>query len=161
MEELSGLERELDSTEVDGRNVWQKMKDFYFKPKSVEMRNNGKIYELLGVKYFKRFVTKLRERTSDERTQDNYFLQSRTEEGLKDFVSKTRYNEGVHLIGTLVSATSLTLGRLGGDPFALIVGIPLTAINAYCVLTQRYNRARIENVLDRMESRYVSAPSQK
>jgi len=48
-----------------------------------------------------------------------------------------------------------------GETDSGIFQTALAVLNSYPVILQRYNRARIENVLDRMESRYVSAPSQK
>ena len=162
MEGLSGLERELESADLDSRSLGQKAKDLYFKPKGVEKWKNGRIYEWLGVKKFKKLCEYVGHKVwKDNTSENNYFIWDRSPEGLKAFEKKTRFNEAVHLVTTVVPAMCFTPGWIDGDPFSVYVGGVLTAINAYSLLLQRYNRTRIENILDKMESRYVSAPSQK
>ena len=56
VKEFSWLERELNSTEMNNRSFWTKASDLYFMPKSFE--KNGELYERLGVRHFKRLLTK-------------------------------------------------------------------------------------------------------
>ena len=154
MEELSGLERELESVDLDSRSLGEKVKDWYFKPKGVERWKNGRIYEWLGVKKFKKLVVYSGHKVGKDNTyENNYFIWDRSPEGLKAYEKKTRFNEAVHLIPTafctLAAISMYAIGEtdLGIFPTALAV------LNSYPIILQRYNRVRIENVLDRMESR--------
>jgi len=162
MEELSGLERELESVDLDSRSLGQKAKDLYFKPKGVEKWKNGRIYELLGVKKFKKLCEYIGHKVGKDNTyENNYFIWDRSPEGLKSFEKKTRFNEAVHLIPTAFCTLTAIGMYATGETDSGIFQTALAVLNSYPVILQRYNRTRIENVLDRMESKYVSAPSQK
>lgn len=153
-ENMSDLERELDSTELDDRSIWQKVKDFYFEPKGVERWNNGRIYEWTGMKKFKKVCGYIgRKMGKDHGRENNYFIWDKSEDGLREFEKKTRVNEGVHFVTTVFPAMCFIPGWIDGDPLSVYVGGVLIAINAYSLLLQRYNRSRIYNVLDRMEAR--------
>ena len=55
MDKESELENKLNSTDLDDKTIWQKVKDWYFEPKSFE--KGGKLYKSLGIKTFKKLCT--------------------------------------------------------------------------------------------------------
>jgi hypothetical protein len=152
-EQLPDLEKVLDNAEM-GDTIWDNVKQLYFEPKSAERWNDGRIYEWIGLKVFKNVCTYFgRKMGKDGGQKNNYFIWYKSENGIKEFEKKTRFNEGMHLIGTVVPVVCFTPGWIDGDPFVVYVGGVLTAINAYSLLLQRYNRSRIYSTLDKMESR--------
>lgn len=149
MEKLSRLENGLESNVPQNRDIFNRIKNFYFEPKRPEKWNNGRIYEWIGIKYFKEFVTKLKEKASSGKKQSNYFLLDKGIEGLKSFENKTRVNEAIHSPVTILMAYSTINNLIEGDyVWATILGI-LGVINGYEVFLQRYNRVRIRNILDK------------
>jgi len=148
---LSDLEKELNSTELNDGSIWQKVKDCYFEPKRPERWKNGRIYEWIGMKKFEkvcRYIGEKKEKDSGE--ENNYFIWYKSEDGLKEFEKKTRYNEAFHLVG-IVPTICLIPSWIDGNPFGIYIGGVLVAMNASSLLLQRYNRSRIYNLLDRMK----------
>jgi len=164
-EELSDLERELqtETSPSDKRNFVNKATDWYFMPKSFE--KNGRLYEALGVRHFKRLCAetyrKLVKKTlGTERAHfiNNYLIWDFSEDGLRKFDYATRINEGIHLLATALF-TSKTIDYLSDGKYgmaALETGLNL-ALGIYPILTQRYNRARIYNTVERMQERNQNA----
>ena len=103
-EELSDLEKELQveySTEKDSRNLFRKLTDFYFMPKSFE--KSGKLYERLGVRHFKKLTAETMRKFSRKLTGsyrakgwNNYLIWDFSEKGLRAFDNATRINEASH-----------------------------------------------------------------
>jgi hypothetical protein len=113
----------------------------YFRPKSFE---KSKFYEYLGVKYFKKLLMNtFGKLVKNEVTNSYYVGNKRTIDALLSFEKYTRINESIHLTGSLFSLTSL----LFSDNFSLLGFLGL-ALNLYCYLIQRYNRARVLNTLE-------------
>ena len=154
MKKLSGLERELESVDLDSRSLGQKAKDLYFKPKGIERWKNGRIYEWIGVKKFKKLCEYIGHKVGINNTyQNNYFIWDRSPEGLRAFEKKTRFNEAVHLIPTTFCILAAVGMYATGKTDSGIFQTTLAVLNSYPVILQRYNRTRIENILDRMKSR--------
>lgn len=155
MGRLSGLERELESTEVDDRGFWQKADDWYSEPKGIERWGDGKVYELLGVKPYKRVLTDLMIKINGGKKPhrvSNYFIWDTSKKGLKEFEERTRFNEGIHISGGLLTGAFAALTFTILD-YPILGTIPalLTVTQAYCIMIQRYNRVRIYNILERIE----------
>lgn len=136
-----------------------KITDFYFRPKSFE--RSGKLYEMLGVRYFKKLCAetfrKLVKKVDDSDkigVPNNYLLWDFSEKGLRAFDNQTRKNEAIHAIPTVAftipTVSSISQGSYGMA--VLYVGLTF-ALGIYPILTQRYNRARICNTIDKMEAR--------
>ena len=122
------------------------------KEKNIEL----KIYELLGVKTFRKLVFKLRyisiipftrHMTREERhniiynTPSNYNMKKgHGIQDLRDFKKQLLINAGIHIFGLITCIPSF-LNVIGGTAtlFATIVTPFLASINTYCIMLQRYN----------------------
>jgi len=135
-----------------------KMASWYFKPKSFE--RNGKLYELFGIKIFKKGVVKIGKKVAgNEKVNhaNNYYLWDSSQEGLEAFDYKTRRNESIHLTWAaysgILASTEFMANNLGSCEFQT----GLIILNLYCVMLQRYNRARLHNAIDRIEARKINS----
>jgi len=86
------------------------------------------------------------------KTGSNYYIgKERSVSKLKEFETQTRFNECVHtpfmLFFTYKLAEDLANGSYTDAVFDAVIGV---ALNGYCVMLQRYNRARVYNTLDRL-----------
>jgi len=169
---MSDLERELYQDEVsdsDNRRFLDRMTDWYFRPKSFEKWENGKVYETLGIKHLKKLCAEtyrklVKRSTGSDRAsfKNNYLIWNFSKEGLKKFDYQTRMNEAIHILPTAIfsglTANYLSEGKYGMA--ALETGLNL-ALGIGPLLLQRYNRARLHNVIDRMEAKEkMSTPYQ-
>ncbi|MBI4448178.1 hypothetical protein HY643_04300 [Candidatus Woesearchaeota archaeon] len=150
----SSLETKLaeDQAQVNDKGLFQKITEWYFEPKSFE--KSGKLYEYLGIKYFKKLVMgttgKLRKMLGDGKEPSNYFIgEKRNSESLKQFEKGSRLNERIHGPLTLFFLPLLAYS-LGEDHYgtAIFNGLNIL-LNGYLTMLQRYNRARVYNVLER------------
>lgn len=160
----SGLESYVNQEHVfesEEKGLFRKVTDIYFKPKSFEKWRNGKIYEFIGIKPFKKFVLwttdKIppRRKRKNELKGSNYYIgKDISQKSLKKFEKKTRYNEFVHgggagfmiyQAGGLLKADILEIKLIG-----IFVGSLILA-SVYLVCLQRYHRTRVHNVLERKE----------
>ena len=120
--------------------------NFYFRPRAFEL--NGKLYEWLGVLWFKRALMRLVRVNPENSTANGYVLGGRSPEHLRAFVKHTLRSELIHLGGLAVSALCLCLGAWSGRAI-LMAAVTIFAANFHCFLLQRYNRIRILRVLER------------
>lgn len=153
--QISDLEKELyqeSLEETDNRGFLNRMTDWYFRPKSFE--RSGKLYETLGIKRVKKVCDLIGKLVGENPTiPNNYRLWDKTKEGLKKFDYKTRMTEALH---TFFGASSATLGAgevMDGDVGGSIFMGVVLGVNVYASMLQRYNRARLHNVIDRMEEK--------
>lgn len=127
------------------------------------MKNNSnknfnleiKIYELLGIKYFKKFVLKLRdiiyslfffipkeELEIIKNRPDNYKMGlSFKKKDILRYKKLLLFNSYVHITGLIICILS---------PIS-IHNIILLILNIYCIILQRYNYIRINNLLKKIE----------
>ena len=114
---------------------------YYLKPREFE---RGRFYEYLGVKGFKKLLMNTLGRFVKSNYSNSYYIGSeRNIDSLLSFEKYARFNEKVHLLGSFFSFA----GLFGDNYFPLISGLFL-ALNVYCCLVQRYNRARVINTLE-------------
>ena len=150
IEDFSQLEKEVHL--IANKSVT----DLYFAPKKFE--RSGRLYETLGVRYFKRALCGLAERVikNIKSKPTNYFIgPERTITALKSFERQTRFNEVVHLFSTGCLSFA-AIGSASGGQYSLAAmwGAFDLVLGIYPVLVQRYNRARIYNTIDqKLESR--------
>lgn len=113
-----------------------------------------KIYEGLGVKYFKRFVIwiqfiifKLSKTNINKRFQfgSNYFISGGSIKKLKRFRFGLLFNTIVHAWGLFCCISSVLAGVTGTG--AIINLAVCTLINIYCLMLQRYNNIRLERTI--------------
>lgn len=121
--------------------------DSYFKPKKFE--SDGKIYELIGIRAFRKMVFLYSEAINElfcfQSTElgSAYHIPEHSIEGIKKFEKKrTRYSETVHLFGFLGFGSYILF--IPDNPLAYACAIQ----QLYCVFLQRYNRCRINNILN-------------
>lgn len=137
------------------------------KNKNVEMR----IYELLGVKTFRKMAFALSDKicilftlkmSKEERkeylyhTASNYNLgEVKSLEDVKKFKKQLFSNARIHLFGLLVLIPNF-IKIIGGTAALSYTIITLIAggINLYCVMLQRYNCIRINQLIKKMTPRY-------
>ena len=158
MKELSGLERELYSTDIDERSFWRKVTDPYFTPKSIERWRNGKIYEALGVKYVQKLVMgtvgKLLRKLGADEDAGNYFIGKIPNlEALRTFEAGTRLNELIHAPQIAWNSYELAKDLGDGNHGGAIFRGAFLLLNTSLTMLQRYNRARTYNVIKRLEER--------
>jgi Glycosyl-4,4'-diaponeurosporenoate acyltransferase len=120
----------------------------YYQPRPFEQ--SGRIYERLGVRWFKRWspvgvyvVWHIRHFLPDYKV-----ISGRG--GLSGFNVRTRTSEQGHLLWMLVTVQAMLYALWCG--WAVLAGwlfLGNLIINVYPIMAQRYNRARIQRILDR------------
>ena len=71
--------------------------DFYFQPTRIERWKNGKLYEVLGVRIFKKAVVSLGHFFGlDSSAENSYFINDRSANGLAAYEKRTRRSEAIH-----------------------------------------------------------------
>ncbi|MBT5021289.1 hypothetical protein HOK51_04705 [Candidatus Woesearchaeota archaeon] len=161
--ECSPLESLVDEPEnindVSKTKLRQKIKsssskyaEKYFRPKSIERWKDGRIYEGLGVHYFKKIVPTGGEYVSKLFNIHPIRNAKTKEEGLRQYEPITRIFESIHTPAVIIMA-ALAAGFIQTGSFKIAAYGTLInlAINIYPVMLQRYNRARIYNELDKIE----------
>jgi hypothetical protein len=117
--------------------------NWYLKPRKIEQ--NGKIYELLGIKTFVKFTpTEILARIQKKKKRRVF----KSKKGLIKYFRDT-------LIGELAHVASLCILLIGSIVFvvkefyfeAIILCIINVIINLYPIFLMRYNRIRIASVL--------------
>lgn len=145
------------------------------KGKNIELR----IYELLGIKTFKKLVFKFlylhkipiayilglsEEERQEFLSNKNSYYGLNKGHGVKDlenFKSQLLFNALIHITSFIVGLPSfikiiMTLSSLTFTiPNIILIGFFFFVMpaNIYCIMLQRYNHIRINQVLDKMESR--------
>lgn len=137
------------------------------KNKNIEM----KIYELLGVKVFRKMAFGLRDILSfpltikmskEERknflyhTASNYNLgKVKSLEDVKKFKKQLFINAGIHIWALSVCLPNF-LKIIGGTASlsTTIINLSCIGINLYCIMLQRYNGIRINQLIEKMTPRY-------
>lgn len=141
---------------------------FHFKKdKSIEM----KLYELLGIKVFKKMAFFVRDIVTlpltfkmpkEERkkslynTASNYNIgKSKSLEDIKKFKKQLFKNAGIHIFALLAFIPSFIKIILGTASLSTtIIVLPAMVMNIYCIMLQRYNCIRINQLIEKMTPRY-------
>lgn len=136
------------------------------KENNIEM----KIYELLGVKIFRKMAFGLRDALffpftfwmGKERrkellynTASNYIMKKgHGLQDLRDFKKQLRLNASIHIWGLVVCLPNF-LRVIGGvaSLSTTIINLTCIGINLYCIMLQRYNHIRINQVIKKGEAR--------
>ena len=133
----------------------RKITDVYFKPKPFE--KSGKLYEALGVKYVQKVVMATAGRRARKKLLDGKpspFLIGKILdlESLETFERRTRFNEFMHAPVLLYFFFELVTD-FSRDPYEYFFILVFALLNAPLVMLQRYNRARVEKVIEKIKSR--------
>lgn len=141
---------------------------FHFKKdKSIEM----KFYELLGIKVFKKMVFFVRDIVTlpltfkmpkEERkkslynTASNYNIgKAKSLEDIKKFKKQLFKNAGIHIFSLLAFIPSFIKIIMGMASLSTtIIVLPAMVMNIYCIMLQRYNCIRINQLIEKMAPRY-------
>lgn len=141
---------------------------FHFKKdKSIEM----KLYELLGIKVFKKMAFFVRDIVTlpltfkmpkEERkkslynTASNYNIgKEKSFENIKKFKKQLFKNAGIHIFALLAFLPSFIKIILGTASLSTtIIVLPAMVMNIYCIMLQRYNCIRINQLIEKMTPRY-------
>ena len=129
----------------------------YFNLRPFEL--DGRLYELLGVRQFKRFASAGDFFNDRRRRSDPEFRNVRNYSSAIEWEARTRFNELAHLGNLVFSVVMLVWLCLEGR-FTWIVPILFLnlILNVYPIMLQRYNRARIRRIR-RMRERLAHAPT--
>lgn len=143
-------------TKVDGKNLLQKATDLYFEPKSFE--KSGRLYEILGVKQFhSAYVAtmgKVVKGLARALGEDGRHILPPYDSSLGAMCKATRSLEGIHLVVAAVFSYGMSLSLSQEDyKTAAFNALANTVVNLYPIMLQRYNRARINRVLERRSQR--------
>lgn len=142
-----------------GKVAFSSPDNLYFKPNIIEKWENGRIYELLGVRtfqklydwvFFKRSIGPLHAFHGIMSAQDR-------KSALKEYDVGTRVQESIHVA---------SVPFLGLSAVAAFYGVPIVghilgyfsiaanfAYNFYPIIAQRYNRVRLYNLIDKLNAR--------
>lgn len=137
------------------------------KNKNIEMR----IYELLGVKVFRKMAFGLRDilafpltiRMSKEARHNflyniasNYNLgKVKSLEDVKKFKKQLFINSGIHVWALSVCLPNFLKAISGTASLSTaIINLTCIGINLYCIMLQRYNGIRINQLIEKMTPRY-------
>ncbi len=137
------------------------------KNKNIEMR----IYELLGIKIFRKMAFGFRNLLSfsltirmNKEEKHNFLYNSASNyslgkvkrlEDVKKFKKQLFINSGIHIWGLLVCLPDF-LKVIGGTASLskAIINLTCIGINLYCIMLQRYNGIRINRLIEKMTPRY-------
>ena len=158
----SDLEKEINKLEDSNvytasfidkiADSYDRVANVYFRPKSIETWKDGRVYEYIGIKYLKRALKVFPMQKDRSKIPNTYFIWDSTKEGLKKFDYQTRYNETLHIVPTLLFSTA-TLNNLAEGRYDMVALD--TCLNVFLgvgpLLLQRYNRARIHNLINKMD----------
>lgn len=118
----------------------------YYQTRNFEL--SGRLYELLGIHFFKRLVPNGDYINRINRRSDPGYRVIRNKASLLEFESSTRLAERCHLVSLLmVLPSTIYAVALGWNQFALLLLLPNILVHLYPVLLQRYTRARIDRLL--------------
>lgn len=121
----------------------------YFKPKKIEYFRDKTIYDLIGIKLYKKYLPT----TGDIMRQKRKITQIRMSDSgkihaLYTYERKTRNYEWRHILGTIVFVILIVMTEKNLTIFDWIFLTLLNLyVNIYPIFLQRYNRIRILNVL--------------
>jgi hypothetical protein len=131
----------------------QRISKAWIKPTNPE--GTVKLMKALQVDHFQQIPIKamdwVRRKMGVERRQGNYTLGDTSLNNLVDFATnRSGMNEAIHLYGMALCAATILPSALNGNVDGIVViNTGMFIINSYCVLAQRYARARLTIGIDR------------
>jgi hypothetical protein len=122
----------------------------YYRIKHFE--REGKIYESLGIKWFKKLLLKIARSRKNEAPFNRYFLKELSIEGIIEFENKSKKSERSHVIIAIIILVYqfriiIFLEGISDVLFLLFFTVLNVLTNIYPIFLQRYNRIRIKRVL--------------
>ena len=96
-----------------------------------------------------KYKYKFRRKNNLEDQPDNYFIGKISLDNLEIFQTFTKFNESVHMMQAFISSPCLISGILYQSYDFTITGLLILGNGLACTMLQRYNRARVQNVIDK------------
>ena len=115
-----------------------------------------KVYELLGVKQFRKAAFKLEKivHRKDKRKNTNYHIQKNEVDSLGEFKKYLYYNGAIHTSNLIRGIPLLVLmSLLDFKVLSIIVLSTLLLKDAYCVMLQRYNWIKLSEKEELLETK--------
>lgn len=135
-------------------NYFQRAAKAWIKPRNPE--GTIKLMKALQIDDFQGLAIKINQLMKkalhvDRRTQTNYTLGDNTLNSMVDFATnRTGLNEAIHMGALALNAAIIIPGVATGHIDAgVAVNLGAMAVNTYCILAQRYARARLSMGIDR------------
>ena len=122
----------------------------YYKTKQFEQ--DGKIYKYMGIHIYKKIIMC----QVKNKKVNNYNLMTYSINGIKNFERESRYNEKVHMIIAIpMLLLMLFMCFFTKDILDVLKTISILLlnifVNIYPICLQRYNRIRINRILNRFK----------
>ncbi len=131
-----------------------KLNKWYFKSRSFERRQKGIIYVRLGARIYKKFVPTSGDLITRLRGINRLKIveTGNRRQALENYQEQTRKWEWRHLISAvLLESWAVFAGIAFGIEHFFISSTINLFVNLYPIMVQRYNRARIAQVLSKIE----------
>jgi hypothetical protein len=123
--------------------VW--LPEAYFQPRPFE--RSGRIYERLGIRFFRRFMLQGDYYNRALRGNDPAHRVITGRASAKRYDAQTRAAERAHLINLIVGVVITLYGLcLGFYRFAVLFTASNALFNVYPIMLQRYTRGRIDRI---------------
>ena len=120
----------------------------YYQVRAFE--RNGRLYENLGVRYFRWFVPDGDAANRWRRRSDPAFRIIRNRHYAQAFRYRTELSEKSHLVMLVFGAMSASFAMaIGWSGWAIYLTVGNVLVNLYPILLQRYTRARLSALLSR------------
>ena len=129
---------------------------WYFEPRRIEHAANGRLYVLLGVRLFKRYLPTSGDLISRIRGRRRIApMGSELVSSLLQYEKQTKSWEARHIFGALsmLALTWWSIAVHDKGSWPVLLGANLL-INGYPIMLQRYNRARVRSLLARLSGRH-------
>jgi hypothetical protein len=111
---------------------------------------DGRVYERLGVRAFRRIVPDGDIANWWRRRRDPGYRIIRGRQSAAAFVNRTRQSERGHMVLFMMGVLSAVFAwRIGWDDWAVFLMAGNVAVNVYPMMLQRYTRTRLESVCSR------------
>lgn len=142
--ERAGFRPQQDTESAQKQNAISKVADLYFQPKPWESEG---LYEAVGIRHFQRLLKLL----------PIYRMSRRDSSKIKDQLNLGKFAESVHapIFGAIASLEAYQF-KSGEWEWA----VPFVALNVatqlYPVMSQRYNRIRLNRIKKKMEEQSTS-----
>ena len=109
-----------------------------------DFERDGRFYERLGIRWFKRFATKGDYWNKRRRHSDPGFRKVKDFNSAIEWDARTRHNEFVHLC-SLVVGLAIMVWLYSRSEYIWLIAIFFAVLiwDIYPIMLQRYNRARI------------------
>lgn len=125
--------------------LWWALPRGYFRVFGFE--RSGRLYELLGVRVFRRFAPNGDFANRWERRRDPDFRMIRSRKTAAAFIVRTMQSERGHLVLLALGIVSAAYASsIGWQGWAIYLSAGNVVVNVYPILLQRYTRSRIDRI---------------